>query len=106
MTLSQLADISTVWLAFLCFIGMLIPLAVTYFAIRGMNQVLGKTPGVLKRAQSVSRTVRDRTQMVSSRVAEPMIRTQGAAVKTETTVRKLLADDKTRSPSTEAKRES
>ena len=105
MTLSQLADISVVWLSLLCFIGMLIPLAVTYFAIRGMNQVLGKTPGYLRRAQGFSRAARNRTLAVSNQVAEPMIRTQGAAVKAQTTVRTILTDEPKPSSTMESRNE-
>lgn len=102
MTLAQLRDISIVWLSLLCFIGMAIPLVITYFAVRGMNQVLGRTPGYLRRAQGISRAARDRTRSVTGQVAEPMIRTQGAAVQAQTTVRALLADEPKPSTSTES----
>jgi hypothetical protein len=105
MTLAQLRDISVVWLSLLCFIGMLIPLAVTYFAVRGMNHVLDKTPGAMRRAQGISRAARDRTLAVSNQVAEPLIRTQGAVVRTQATARAILADEPKPSSSTESRHE-
>ncbi len=89
MSLQFWANISTVWLALLCFIGTLIPLAAAYFAIRGMNAALEKTRSGLGTAQGYSRIMRDRVDSVSRKVAEPVIKAEGKAAKAEEVLRSL-----------------
>ncbi|NJN82452.1 MAG: hypothetical protein HC802_09380 [Caldilineaceae bacterium] len=91
--LSFWADISVIWLSLLFFIFAMIPLVIFYFAVRGMNIVNNRAQGFFRRAQSVSRTTRDRTIAVSDRIADPIVRTQGQVTKAETVVQKLVSDD-------------
>ena len=100
------ADISVIWLSLLCFIGLMIPLAITFFAIRGMNLVLGKTPGLFQKAQSYSSLVRSHTESASERIAGPVVRAGSETAKFETTVHSLLSTSGERPASQEAVDES
>ena len=93
MDLSFWADVSVVWLSLLFFIFALIPLAIFYFAVRGMNVVNNRAQGFFRQAQSVSRSARDKTIAVSDRIADPIVRAQGQAAKAETVARTLVTDD-------------
>jgi hypothetical protein len=73
VTLDFWRNLSTVWLAFLCMIGMVIPLAVSVFAVKGMHVLVDRTPALLGKARGVSRRVRSVTEEGSRRVAEPVV---------------------------------
>ncbi len=92
MGLEFWANISTVWLALLCFIGTMIPLAAAYFAIRGMNIALGKSRSALGSAQGYSRTMRERADSVSQKIAKPVIRAESKVVEAEEVLRSLAGD--------------
>ena len=103
MELAFWADISVVWLSLLFFIFALIPLTIFYFAVRGMNIVNNRGQGFMRKAQSVSKTARERTVSVSDKIADPIVRTQGKVTKAETVVRKLASDDDPTSTKEQAK---
>lgn len=92
MSLQFWANISAVWLALLCFIGTIIPVVVTYFAIRGMHAVLGKSRTALETAQDYSDKVRSKTDSISQRVARPMIRVESEVAKANKVIRDLGDD--------------
>lgn len=89
MGLEFWANISVVWLALLCFIGLLIPLAAAYFAIRGMNFALDKSRGGLGAAQGYSRTMRERVDSLSQKIAKPVIKAESEVAKAEEVLRTL-----------------
>ncbi len=89
MGLEFWANISTVWLGLLCFIGGLIPLAAAFFAVRGMHMALGKSRSVMQTAQTYSSLMREKADVVSEKVAEPVIETEAKAAQIETTIRNL-----------------
>jgi len=66
-------DIAVVWLAFLCFIGMVIPLVIAFFAVKGMHVAVDRLPRWLGQAQQASRKMRTETVKIADRVAEPVI---------------------------------
>jgi hypothetical protein len=74
-------DIAVVWLALFCFIGMLIPLAATFFAVKGMHFLVDRTPRLLTKAQGYSRIMRRQTDSASRRVAAPIIGAQRQATR-------------------------
>ncbi len=76
MSLALWRDISVVWLFLLCFIGMLIPLAVAYGAVWGMHKVLGRTRTTMLSAQSISSKVRSKTVAYSEKAVAPVIGAQ------------------------------
>ena len=99
-------DISIIWLSLLCFIVLMIPLGVSYFAIRGMNVVLDKTPRLFQKAQSYSSTVRHHTESAGERIAGPVIRAGAETAQIETTVQSLLTNPDQRQASQETMDES
>ena len=92
MGLEFWANISVVWLSLLCFIGGLIPLAATYFAIRGMNVALGKSRSVMGLAQEYSSIIRSKTESFSDKVARPVIKIERKAAQADEVIRSLTDD--------------
>jgi len=89
------ANVSVVWLSFLCFIGIMIPLAATYFAIRGMHVVLGRARSFMGIAQRYSGMIRSKTDSLSTQVAKPIITAESKAAQADEVIRSL-ADDTSR----------
>jgi hypothetical protein len=73
LSLSLWRDISLVWLSLLCLIGLALPLALAYLAVRGMDLALNKAAIGLQKAQELSRQMRIQTEMLSERAATPVI---------------------------------
>ncbi len=90
MELALWRDIAVVWLALLCFIGLIIPLAVALFAVKGMHTVVDRTPGLLRQAQGYSRVLRTQTDAASLRVAEPLIRVRKQTTRASTLIERVL----------------
>lgn len=87
MSLALWRDISLIWLLLLCFLGLLIPLAVSFAAVWGMHKALSQTRVALSSAQGISRLVRQRTDSVSESVVQPVIRSKRWAARTRESVR-------------------
>lgn len=68
MSLALWRDMAVVWLALLCFIGMVVPLAIAFFAVKGLGIVLDRTPALFGKARSVSRRVRAESDAGSRQV--------------------------------------
>ena len=68
MSLALWRDIAVVWLALFCFIGMVVPLAIAFFAVKGFGIVLDRTPELLGKVRGVSRRVRDQSDAGSRQV--------------------------------------
>jgi hypothetical protein len=83
-------DVSVVWLSFLCFIGLLIPLAAVLFAVKGMHVAVDRTPRYLRQAQRYSRLMRDSTDRGSRQVTEQVIRSQTAATRFQTRFHRIV----------------
>jgi hypothetical protein len=82
-------DIAVVWLALLCFIGMLVPLAAAFFAVKGMHFLVDRTPRLLIKAQGYSRIMRQQTDTASRTVAAPVIAAQRQATRWSTFAARL-----------------
>jgi len=89
VSLALWRDISAVWLLLLCFIGMLIPLAASFFAVWGMHKALERARTALTAAQSVSSTVRDKAGTASEQVVRPVIGAQRLAARASESIRVL-----------------
>lgn len=87
MSLALWRDISAVWLLLICFLGLLIPLAVSFAAVWGMHKALGQTRVALSSAQGFSRQVREHTTSVSERVVQPVIHSKRWVARTNESVR-------------------
>ena len=90
MDLALARDIAVVWLAFLCFIGMLVPLVASIFAVKGMHAAVSRTPRLLRQVQGHTRKVRIQVDAASYRVAAPVIRAQRESTRFATFMNRLL----------------
>ena len=81
MALEFWRDLAVIWLSLLCFIGAMIPLAIFYFAVRGMHAVTNHARPLLHKAQSYSRLAREQTDAMSARVARPVAQASGQAAR-------------------------
>lgn len=89
MELAFWRDVSVVWLAFFCFIGMIVPLAVSLFAVKGMHAAVDRTPRLLRQVQGYSRALRTHTDVASRRVAEPVIQAHKTTTRVSTALNRL-----------------
>ena len=94
MSIALWRDISVVWLSLFCFVALVIPIVILYFAVRGMNFVQEKTHMLFLKAQGISQIVRVRTESISEKVAKPVIQAHGSFAKTRTWLQSLWADGK------------
>jgi hypothetical protein len=83
-------DIALVWLAFVCFLGLIIPLAVSIFAVKGMHAVVDRTPRLLRQVQGHTRTLRTQVDAASDRAAAPVIQAQKQSTRVSTLLERLL----------------
>ena len=83
-------DIALVWLAFLCFIGLIIPLAVSIFIVKGMHVAVDRTPGLLRQVQGYSHALRTQVDSASYRVAEPVIQVKQRTTRWSTVVNRIM----------------
>jgi hypothetical protein len=83
-------DIALVWLALLCFIGLIIPLAISLLAVKGMHAAVDRTPGLLRQVQGYSRGLRGQVESAGVRVAAPVIRTHKEASRMSTIAERLF----------------
>ena len=84
------ANISAVWLALLCFIGLLIPLAAAYFAIRVHELRLGQIPRRFRRsARLLTHNAPARVDSLSQKIAKPVIKVESEVAKAEEVMRTL-----------------
>ncbi len=84
MELAFWRDLAVVWLSLLCFIGMIIPLAIIFYAVKGMHVAIDRTPRLMNRAQGYSRFMRQQTDSASRAVAAPFITVQRQAARWST----------------------
>ena len=90
MDLAFWRDVSIVFLSIQTFILLLVPLVAFYFAVRGLNFLHVRLPGVMYRAQGISKQVRMKTEAASQRVADPVVRVQRERTKAEVTLQALV----------------
>ncbi len=82
-------DVSVIWLSLFCFVGLLPPLVIGYFLVRGMGWVLRKSDWLFDKAQGYSHQGRAIVDDASQRAVAPVIAAQKQGTKFETTLRRL-----------------
>lgn len=93
MSLDFWRNVAVIWLCMQGFILLLIPLAIAFFMVKGINWVVAKTPPLFHKAQGYSRLVRDKTDLYADKVADPLIRVHGAAHNAQTVWTKIVKED-------------
>lgn len=89
MTLEFWRDISAIWLALFCIIGMSIPLVLAALAVKGLHQLVARTPGWLGTARRASATVRRVGESGSRRVIAPIISVHRTTARVTTVLQRL-----------------
>lgn len=89
MSLSFWRDVSIVWLSLLCFIGLIIPLATLFFAVKGLDIAHRKSLSFLRKSQGYSRAMRQPSERLSERVAAPVIHSHSGFVRIRTAWQRL-----------------
>ena len=90
MSLEFWRNVSVVWIAIHAFVLFLVPTAIAYFLVRGINWLLAKTKIGFTKAQSFSRQVNERTETISVRVAAPVIAAHSKAAGVQQTGKSLF----------------
>lgn len=90
MELALWRDIAIVWLAILCFIGLIIPLAVSIFVVKGMHAAVDRTPRLLRQAQGYSRAARTQVENVSEQIATPVVKAHAQSTRVATIVDRIF----------------
>jgi len=90
MSLDFWRNVSVVWISIHVIILCLIPAALAYFAVRGMNWLLSKTGEGFAKAQDVSRQVNQRSEAFSARIAAPVIAAHSKAARVKKTVESIF----------------
>jgi hypothetical protein len=90
VSLEQWRDIALIWLSFLCFIGLLIPLAISFFLVKGMHSAVDRTPRLLRQVQGYSRQMRNKVEDASHQVTGPVIQVHRQSKRYSTVMDRLL----------------
>jgi hypothetical protein len=88
-------DIALVWLALLCFIGLIIPLAVMLFAVKGMHVAVDRTPRLLRQLQGNTRAIRTQVDAAGQRAAEPVIQARKQQTRLATVMDRIFSREQT-----------
>ncbi len=94
MSLEFWRNVSVVWIAIHAIVLFLIPTAIAYFLVRGINWLLSKTKLGFAKAQGVSRQVNERTEALSERIAAPVIAARSKAARVQTTGKSFFENAK------------
>jgi hypothetical protein len=92
MTLDLWRDVAVIWLCFQGFFLLIIPLAIAYFLVRGINWVVRKTPPLFHTLQGYSSQMRNKTEALADKVAEPVIRAHVKSREAQAVIDKLVED--------------
>lgn len=82
-------DIALIWLSIFCVLGLAAPILGLYFAVRAMNVAQKKSVELLKEGHIRVQQVRQQTERVSDRTAQPILRAQSQIAQAKTTLKKL-----------------
>lgn len=94
MELAFWRNLAIIWLSLFCFIGLLIPLVIGYFAVRGLAVVPGKVRPLLRKVQGYSQIMQEQSEKAGQRVAAPVIQLHAQATKFQTILTKLRPERK------------
>ena len=74
LSLAIWRDVSLIWLSLLCLIGLAVPLALAYLAVRGMDAALKKAGQGMQKAQGYSKIAREQTERLCAQARTPAVR--------------------------------
>jgi len=83
-------DLSILWLSLFCFVGMVIPLVILYYAVRGMNALHEKSYHLLCRLQTASSNVPRQAEQISTQISEPVVQLQKRVKRAESFLHTLF----------------
>lgn len=92
MTLEFWRNVSVVWIAIHAFVLFLIPTAIAFFLVRGINWVLANTRRGFVKAQGFSRQVNQKTDEISDKVVAPVISLRGIATRVQRVGQTILSN--------------
>lgn len=90
MILETTRNISLIWLSLFCFIGLVPPLVILFFAVRGLNWVTAQARPLFRRAREGSETVQQHVERYSVLAANPLIQLKGRARRWQQTISAIL----------------
>ena len=89
MSLEFWRNVAVIWLCLQAFIMLLIPLAISYLLVRGINWVVRKTPPIFHKGQEYSSLMRSKTEAYAEKAAAPVISAHARAAKVQTVLERL-----------------
>lgn len=89
MDISTGRDIALVWLSLFCLIGLLVPIAALYFAIRGMNIAQTKTVELLQQGHTQAKRIHQQTERMSDQAVQPVLRAQSKVAQAKAAVKRI-----------------
>lgn len=95
MTLETTRNISIIWLSLFCFIALVPPLVILYFAVRGLNWVTDHARPLFRRARQGSETAQEYVERYSTIAANPLIRIKGRALRWQRTISGMMPSNTT-----------
>lgn len=83
-------NISIVFLAVQCMVGVILMLALSYVLVRLMNTLQGKAEQGVPKVQQLTAQVAEKTSHYAAKATAPVIKAQRAATRASATVDRLL----------------
>lgn len=91
MDISLGRDIALIWLSLLCFIALIIPLALFFVLVRYMNSAHKFTLNTLHKVHDQATVMRNKTEQVAERAVQPVIRVQKGVSRTKSTLQSIAS---------------
>lgn len=91
MNIELWRDIAVVWLSLHALILLLIPLAIFYLLVRGINWVHRKVPPLFLKAQGYSQIMRRQSEQIAGKVAHPLIVGHSQSARVEATIGRIFS---------------
>lgn len=89
-------NIALVFLLIQLFVGVLLAVALSYVLVRLTSILQGHTERAARKAQAITRTVAEQTDVYSRKAIEPVIAVRSKSARVSRTVRTLLGREPTR----------
>lgn len=90
MMLAFWRDLAVIWLSLFCFIGLIVPLVMLYYAVRGMDVLHNFSYRWIRQARTISSRAPQQAEQLARHVSEPLIQLEQRTKRVETFVRSLL----------------
>ncbi len=89
MDISVGRDIALIWLSLFCAVGLLVPIGLLYFAIRGINFAQTKSVELLQMGQTQAKRIHHETERISDRAIQPVLSAQSRVAQAKATVKRI-----------------